>query len=457
MERRKLAFQCSSALICTVILIAVGCQNKSVPTTVTVPAQPAVAKLALTDQDISDAYIYLLGRLLVLRQEQLDFQEGFKWNTLVHRKPGEVQWPNPNLDVAYSEAWVAIDDKSCLIVSVPKITGRYYTVQFLNGWGETVANLNERAFPEHPNGEFAVCLKGSNVDLPAAAQRVDVPVKYMRVLSRVELGNNWDKAVALQQAVKFRPTGQPALPTVPKTVMFDTEALPGVEAFDSAEMALDSEADINPGMEKLQTDTRAIAEAVKDPIERKRVDQVVRTKAFGEIRRLSPTLNDGTVQNGWALSKTMGVFGNNWILRTLVNDGGIWANTFDEVIYYKGFIGPDGKPLSGDNSYTLHFTKEQLPAQYATYFWSVIAVDSVHRRVLPNPEKRYLINKESKPQYGQDGSLTLYFSDTKPKGVPENNWLPTPKGQHYSLTFRFYRPKGAVADHSYFPPQLMMH
>src|SRR6218665_614665 len=88
-------------------------------------AQPQPARI--TDQDISDAYIYLLGRLLVTRQQQLDFQEGFKWNELVHRKPGAVDWPNPNLDVAYSEAWVAVDESSCTIVSVPKIEGRYYT------------------------------------------------------------------------------------------------------------------------------------------------------------------------------------------------------------------------------------------------------------------------------------------------------------------------------------------
>ncbi|MET0808066.1 MAG: DUF1254 domain-containing protein, partial [Pseudoxanthomonas sp.] len=100
-------------------------------------AQQAPAAAAPSEQEISDSYIYLLGRLLVLRQEQLDFKEGFKWNQLVHRKPGEVAWPNPNLDVAYSEAWVAVDEKSCALVTVPKVTGRYYTVQFLNGWGET--------------------------------------------------------------------------------------------------------------------------------------------------------------------------------------------------------------------------------------------------------------------------------------------------------------------------------
>src|SRR3954468_23608770 len=122
-------------------------------------AQPA----RIADQDISDAYIYLLGRLLVTRQQQLDFQDGFKWNEIVHRKPGAVDWPNPNLDVAYSEAWVAVDEASCTIVSVPKVEGRYYTVQILNGWGETLANINDRVFPGRPSGEFALCLRSTKV------------------------------------------------------------------------------------------------------------------------------------------------------------------------------------------------------------------------------------------------------------------------------------------------------
>jgi hypothetical protein len=129
----------------------------------------------ISESEISDAYIDLLARLLVMRQQQLDFEEGFIWNQLVHRKPGEVDWPNPNLDVAYSEAWVAVDENSCTLLSVPKVTGRYYTVQFLNGWGETLANINERVYPDQPDGEFAVCLRGANVALPANARRIDLP------------------------------------------------------------------------------------------------------------------------------------------------------------------------------------------------------------------------------------------------------------------------------------------
>jgi hypothetical protein len=155
-------------------------------------AQPI--PFSVSENDISESYIYLLGRLLVTRQQQLDFKEGFKWNEIVHRKPGAVDWPNPNLDVAYSEAWVAVDENSCTIVTVPKVTGRYSTVQFLNGWGETLANIDERVFPDKPYGEFAVCLKGSSVSIPHGARRIDLPVKYSRVLARVELGRNWDEA-----------------------------------------------------------------------------------------------------------------------------------------------------------------------------------------------------------------------------------------------------------------------
>jgi len=129
--------------LCAVVLSISACSESA-------PVDTRGARTAdvspATDQDVSDSYIYLLSRLLVLRQQHADFEEGFKWNTLIHRKPGDVQWPNPNLDVAYSEAWVAVDEKNCLMVSVPPIIGRYYTVQFLNGWGETVANINERAF-----------------------------------------------------------------------------------------------------------------------------------------------------------------------------------------------------------------------------------------------------------------------------------------------------------------------
>jgi hypothetical protein len=417
-------------------------------------SQSPPATPAFSDQDVSDAYIYLLARLLVARQQQIDFKSGFVWNQLVHREPGGVDWPNPNLDVAYSEAWVAVDEGSCTILTVPKVTGRYYTVQFLNGWGESIANINERVYPDRPSGQFALCLKGASVDVPAGARRVDLPIKYARVLARVELGKDSNEAVALQRQFALKATGSPKLPEIPKTPMFDLEKLPGVEAFEAAESALDSEADINPGMEPLQAKVRALAKAVTDPAERARVDRVIRERALADFAKAAPTIGHGTARNGWVRPSVVGQYGKDWLTRTLIDYGGIWANIPREVMYYKGAVDGTGAPLTGDDVYTITFPKDQLPAPRATHFWSVIAVDDAHFRVLPNPQKRYLINNQSKLEYGADGSLTLYFADQKPEGAPDGNWLPTPKGQRYRLTFRFYRPAGGVADGTYYPPPM---
>lgn len=408
------------------------------------------------DQDIADSYIYLLGRLHVTRQQQLDFQEGFKWNEIVHRTPGAVDWPNPNLDVAYSEAWVAVDESSCTIVSVPEIHGRYFTVQFLNGWGETLANINERVFPKKSWGDFAVCLKGARVKLPEGlTSRIDLPVKQARILARVALGDDQDAAVALQQQFKLAATGSPKLPPIPKTPIFELEKLPGVEAFDAADVALDSEPDLSVGLEPLQQTAREVAKAIGDPAERARVDKIIRTVAFAQIGKAGRLIGHGTYENGWARPGVVGEYGLDYLARTLVNHGGIWANIKPEVLYYRGGSDSTGAELNGNNVYTLTFPADALPARFAKYFWSVIAVDSVRFRVLPNPDKRYLLNEQTKPQRGADGSLTLYFAAEKPANAPDGNWLATPKGSVYRLTMRFYGPLDGVANGTYFPPALV--
>jgi hypothetical protein len=74
---------------------------------------------------------------------------------------------------------------------------------------------------------------------------------------------------------------------------------------------------------------------------------------------------------------------------------------------------------------------------------------------VPNPTKRYLLNRETKPAYNSDGSRNLYFAAEKPANAPDGNWLPTPMGSSYRLTFRFYGPIDGVANGTYFPPPMM--
>ena len=87
----------------------------------------------IDDQTITDAYVYLLGRAIVIRQEHIDLQvEGIDYNVIRYNPLGTASIVNPNLDVAYLEAWIAVDDKTAVLLEVPEVEGRYYTAQILD-------------------------------------------------------------------------------------------------------------------------------------------------------------------------------------------------------------------------------------------------------------------------------------------------------------------------------------
>ncbi|WP_413587144.1 DUF1214 domain-containing protein [Bdellovibrio sp. HCB274] len=408
----------------------------------------------ISNKEVVDAYQYLMGRVLVLRQENLDFaNEGFKWNEIKHRDVGGVQWANPNLDVAYSEAWVAIDEKSCTIVEVPEIKDRYYTIQFLNGWGETTANINERNFPKHPSSKFAMCLKDANVILDPDVQKIILPSKKSRVLARVELGADPKQATELQKQIKMYSTGKPVIAEAPKVVSFEHKSPPGIEVFDNASAILESEKDINPGMGGLQRKVLAVEAAAKNNKTRNSTARIIQEKAipvfFGLIEKIQKH------KNGWGLAPRHGNYGSDYLARTGINYGGIWANNSKEAVYYTAIKNTQGEFLNGNTVYSMTFPKGKTPDSYSKYFWSIVCVDTKDFKVIPNPDNKFIINKQTGVKPNADGSVTLYFASKQPQGVAKENWLPTPAGENYNLTLRFYGPSKELQNGKYFPPALV--
>jgi hypothetical protein len=410
-----------------------------------VPAAAQPARLA--DRDIVEAYEYMLGRLLVLRQENLDFKEGFKWNEIIHRAPGGVDSANPNLDVVYSEAWIGLDEKSCTLIELPEIKGRYYTVQALNGWGEVTANINERNFTKHPFGKFAFCIKGAAAVLPKGTLRVTLPSRKSRILMRIELGANPAEAIALQKKITMKATGKPVIDQAVVRPDFTNDKLPGVEAFDKADDILASEADLNPGMIDVREKVHAIARAAADRSQRARIDEVIQRQAIPLFR--AAVARPGKLVNGWVYPSPVGNYRTDYLMRSVANYAGIWANNTKEVVYFAG------TGLDGSQTFIQTFPKDALPRSKTRYFWSAIVVDGIDYKVIPNALNRYLLNKQSALQFGDDGSLTLVFGPKQPDGIPDSNWLPTPQGKKYNITYRFYGPSKDVSDGKYFPPPLV--
>ena len=299
------------------------------------PVPSAQAQLGrLTDRDIIDAYHYMLGRWLVLRQETLDFKEGFKWNQIIHREPGGPGSANPNLDIALSEAWVAVDETSCTLIELPDIKGRYYTVQALNGWAEVTANINERNYPKHASGKFALCLKDAKAAAAegSAAGRCSQPE-----IARAGADRAWRQSRRGNRAAKedhhegdgFAEGRQGG----GRVHVWQRQAA-GRRGFRKDQEILASEADINRGMVGVQEKAIAIAKAAADPAERARIDDAIRKRAIPAFLAAIPKM--GKAVNGWMHPRAAGNWGSDYQMRSIANFIGIWMNNSKETVHFGG-------------------------------------------------------------------------------------------------------------------------
>ena len=405
-------------------------------------------------QTVTDAYVYLLGRALAIRQEHTDLKEpGIAYNAIKYNPVGSADFVNPNLDVAYLEAWIAVDDQTPVLLEVPEVKGRYYTAQLLDEWGEVITNINERNYPSHPSGKFLLVAPGSQVKVPADAVRIELHSRKAKLLGRVELKTDAAGALALQKQFKLTALGQPIIQPAAPMAPFGNKELIGVELFDDVDAVIASALDVSPMAAQMQAKVRDVGQQAKDPATRKALDELITTQVVPQFLTYAVT-KSAVFKNHWLGVLGVGHFGDNYWLRSSANLVGIWANTNDEVIYFVGTQDAEGQPLNGANDYVLDFPAASRPDAVANAYWSVIVVDLPNYRVVPNPLNRFNFNSDSGLKSEADGSLKILLASKPNAAVPESNWLPTADGKGFSLTIRTYVPKDAVKRGEWFPPAL---
>lgn len=406
-----------------------------------------------SDEVIEQAYLYLLGRMLVIRQEHMDrAAPQFAYNEIAYNPLGSADFVNPNFDVAYLEAWIAVDDRTPAILTVPQVAERYYTAQILDEWGEVIANINERTFASQPFGTYALVAPGWRGDIPPGAARIELHSSKAKLLGRVELKGDPLGAVSLQRGFELRSLGTPLIQPPVAVPAFDNKTLLGAEIFDDVDARLGSAFDVSPVAAQMQQQVRAVARHVaSSPEAREAVGKLLRERAVPQFIEYAFT-KSAPYRNHWVGGSPTGNYGANYRLRTVVNYAGIWANTRDEVIYFVATRDANEETLNGANSYVMHFPADKLPQTAVNAYWSVILVGVPDYRVVPNDLKRYNFNTHSDLKLEPDGSLKIAIGPTAPAGVPESNWLPAPAGKPFSLTFRTYVPKDNVKQGDWAPP-----
>ena len=143
---------------------------------------------------------------------------------------------------------------------------------------------------------------------------------------------------------------------------------------------------------------------------------------------------------------------NDYLARMSSAVLGIYGNSKEEANYPVYFTDSAGKPLEGAHSrYTVRFEQGKLPP--VNSFWSLTMYELPASLLTENPINRYLINSPMEPQLVRDadGGITLYVQHDSPGKGKEANWLPAPKGPFF-MVMREYWPKAEALDGSWKAP-----
>jgi hypothetical protein len=404
-----------------------------------------------TDKEITDAYTYMLGRYLVIRQENNDINvEKVGYNKIKYNPLGSAQFVNPNMDVAYLESWLAVDSTHAVILNVPEVKGRYYTAQLLDGWGEVITNINERNYPDHPYGKFALVIKGTNPANVGDAVKIELPSAKAKMLARVELKGTPDIAVKLQRQFTLEvPEGIKIDPPL-EIPAFTNAQLIGGAIFDRPTAIFASYPDPMPEAAAYQELSKKVAAYRQSgDSAANRVEAIVAQKAIPAF--LEGAKGFGTQKGGWSVSYVAGKFGNDIMARDIINYGGLWANVISEAIYFVGLTDSDKQLLNGSSTYEIRFPKGEWPDAAVNAFWSVTLYSVPDYHVVENSLSRYSINNISGLKPNADGSLSIWLAAARPAESAPQNWLPAPAAKGFALTFRMYVSKKEVLDGQWFP------
>ena len=219
---------------------------------------------------ITEAYIYLLGRILVILQEQVDLAE-------TDGNYNVIKYDRPTSRFAQLRAWIAVDDRTPAFLEVPRIQGRYYSVQLFDEWGHVIANINERTFPAQPFGRFALVAPGCKARFDDAVARIPLHSNKARLEVDLQVKGDPETAQALQKQFALTTRKQPDIVRSSLAARLESRDLLGVEVFDDVEATLSSAVDVSQDAAEMQNKVRAIAAWVAgDPTARAAVDAHVR-------------------------------------------------------------------------------------------------------------------------------------------------------------------------------------
>ena len=457
------------------ILILSGCNN----------TKKDMNKSALTDDQIveiaTQAYVY--GYPLVLmeftKQALTNVEEPTDYGySPVNQLSNYRSFPDhnfttvvrPHLDTYYSSAWFDLLAEP-MVLSVPE-TDRYYLLPLLDAYSNVFACPGPRTTGTKAQNFL---LAGPNYEgvTPEGMTLLQSPTNTVWMIGRTKVLNAEDGATIvrkIQDGYKIIPLSSFGKEYNPPKGVVSEEAKKIVPARTTDELPIDKYFNIMADLMKLNPP----AEADKEIVEAMASIGIVPGESFsmeGLSEELKGKLNmiPAKVQktfeetrtnidpskfiNGWQVAtEGIGSYGTDYHFRAYTAYSGLGANLPDDAVYPQIAADQNGDFLMSENSYLIHFEKDEIPPVYG--FWSLTLYNQKDL-LAESSINRYSLGDRDVLNYNKDGSLDIYLQPLSPGVEKQANWLPTPKEGKFNLTLRLYWPKETVLNRTWNVPPVV--
>jgi hypothetical protein len=338
------------------------------------------------------------------------------------------------------------------VVHVPKVTGHDFVLAMLDPYTEDLVNLGT-ASATAP-GDYVVTAPDQRAaSIPAKAHRIAVDHTRIWVIGSTQLKGAADVAAVnrIQDGYTVTPLSRygtdwtPPAPSRPDTTIDEHTVPTGVEFFDQLgellaqfpppkrdEQALRSFATVGIGRGQTpSTDTTLSPDALRG------LGDAVAAGAQ-QVKADVGTLyaQDAPTHHGYLLGG-FGRYGTDYVQRAVISQIGLGAFVPQQAIYAMAWDDAAGTALDGSASYVLHLAGPPPTAEG----WSVTAYTLAGALVAGPGGRTSALSSSSTLTTNADGSLDLYLQPGAPASAGQaTNWIPTPPGQGFELTWRLFAP-----------------
>jgi len=375
-----------------------------------------------------------------------------RWvNTFTHAgrllTPADRGVVSPNNDTLYTNAWLDLSGGP-LVIEVPDMGERYWTLGFLDMWTNpfayagrrTTGNRAQRLFVHGPEWRGAV---------PAGMVEIAAPGADLWVIGRILVeadAQDLARVAGLQRQF---------------AILRASDLQPAARTIDAA---LNGRKTVTPEAHEYRTIVDAVWRRNPAPGDDTAARPLWRqAAAMGDdalqraLAEVCDTLRQDTqasgLGGGWSVPVTIRThWGAQIALRARVARNLIGVLGIEEAMYPVAEVDVQGRALDGAHRYELRFAAGATPQVDA--FWSLTMYRKADCLLVENPIERYSIGDRTPGLcWAADGSLCIVIQHQMPADAGDRaNWLPAPREPFY-LALRLYQPRAAHLEFTFaYPP-----